>query len=158
MRSYAFTFCVSLFVAVLLTPLARRLAIRIGAVSAPRARDIHDRAIPRLGGLAIAAAFFAPLLALAILDTDVAATLKAYPRLSLGLSFGGIAIGALGVADDTLGVSARSKFAVQLCVACFAYAMGFRIQAVSIPFLGVWEMGVFALPITALWIVGVVNA
>ena len=49
MRSYAFTFCVSLFVAVLFTPLARRLAIRIGAVTAPRARDIHDRAIPRLG-------------------------------------------------------------------------------------------------------------
>jgi UDP-GlcNAc:undecaprenyl-phosphate GlcNAc-1-phosphate transferase len=158
MRSYAFTFCVSLFVAVLCTPLARRLAIRIGAVSTPRARDIHERAIPRLGGVAIAAAFFAPLLALAILDTDVAATLKAYPRLSLGLGFGGVAIGALGVADDTLGVGARSKFAVQLCVACFAYAMGFRIQAVSIPFLGVWEMGVFALPITALWIVGVVNA
>jgi UDP-GlcNAc:undecaprenyl-phosphate GlcNAc-1-phosphate transferase len=148
MRSYAFTFCVSLFVAVLLTPLARRLAIRIGAVSTPRARDIHDRAVPRLGGVAIAAAFFAPLLALAILDTDVAATLKANPRLSL----------ALGAADDTLGLGARSKFAVQLCVACFAYAMGFRIQAVSIPFLGVWEMGVFALPITALWIVGVVNA
>lgn len=158
MRSYAFTFCVSLFVAVLLTPLARRLAIRIGAVGTPRARDIHERATPRLGGVAIAAAFFAPLLALAILDTEVAATLRAYPRLALGLLFGGIGIGALGLADDTVGVRAGLKFAVQLCIACFAYAMGFRIQAVSIPLLGVWEMGVFALPITVLWIVGIVNA
>lgn len=158
MRSYAFTFCVSLFMAVVLTPLARRLALRIGAISTPRARDIHERAVPRLGGAAIAVAFFTPLLALAILDTDVAATLKANPLLSLGLLVGGVALGALGAADDTVGVSAKAKLAVQLCVACFAYGMGFRIEAVSIPFLGVWEMGVFALPVTALWIVGVVNA
>jgi UDP-GlcNAc:undecaprenyl-phosphate GlcNAc-1-phosphate transferase len=158
MRSYAFTFCVSLFVAVLFTPFVRWLAIRVGAVSAPRARDIHERAVPRLGGIAIAAAFFAPLFALSVIDTSVAATLRAQPLLALGLLVGGVALGALGVADDTIGLRARSKFAVQLCVAVFAYAMGFRIEAVSIPIFGVWEMGVFALPITALWIVGVVNA
>jgi UDP-GlcNAc:undecaprenyl-phosphate GlcNAc-1-phosphate transferase len=158
MRSYAFTFCVSLFVAVLLTPLVRWLALRVGAVSTPRARDIHERAVPRLGGVAIAAAFFAPLFALEVIDTSVAATLRAQPRLALGLLVGGVAVGALGVADDTIGLRAQSKFALQSCVAFFAYAMGFRIEAISIPFLGVWEMGVFALPITALWIVGVVNA
>jgi UDP-GlcNAc:undecaprenyl-phosphate GlcNAc-1-phosphate transferase len=158
MRSYAFTFCVALFVAVLLTPLVRWLAIRAGAVSTPRARDMHSRAVPRLGGVAIAAAFFAPLLALMVIDTSVAATLRAQPRLWFGLLAGGAALGALGVADDTIGVRARTKFTIQLCVAFFAYAMGFRIEAVSVPLLGVWEMGVFALPVTALWIVGVVNA
>ena len=158
MRSYAFTFCVSLFAAVLLTPLVRWLAIRVGAVSAPRARDVHERAVPRLGGVAIAGAFFAPLLGLAIIDTSVASTLKAQPQLALGLLVGGVGLGALGVADDTIGVRARTKLAVQLCAAVFAYAMGFRIEAVSIPLLGVWEMGIFALPVTALWIVGVVNA
>ena len=40
MRSYAFTFCVSLLSAILVTPLVRWLAIRVGAVSRPRARDI----------------------------------------------------------------------------------------------------------------------
>ena len=158
MHSYAFTFCVSLFMALLLTPLVGRLAIKAGAVSAPRARDIHERAVPRLGGVAIAAAFFAPLLALSIIDTSVAQLLQKQPSLSIGLALGGAALGALGVADDTVGVRARTKLAVQLVVACFAYAMGFRIEAVSVPFIGVWEMGVFALPITALWIVGVVNA
>jgi UDP-GlcNAc:undecaprenyl-phosphate GlcNAc-1-phosphate transferase len=158
MRSYAFTFCVSLFVAIFFTPFVRWLAIRVGAVSRPRARDMHDRAVPRLGGVAIAAAFFTPLLALSALDTSVALTLREQPRLALGLAAGGVVLGALGVADDTVGVRARNKFAVQLLVAFFAYAMGFRIEAISVPLLGVWEMGVFALPITTLWIVGVVNA
>jgi UDP-GlcNAc:undecaprenyl-phosphate GlcNAc-1-phosphate transferase len=67
-------------------------------------------------------------------------------------------MGGLGAADDTVGVRARNKLAVQLLVAVFAYAMGFRIEAISVPMFGVLEMGVFALPVTALWIVGVVNA
>jgi UDP-GlcNAc:undecaprenyl-phosphate/decaprenyl-phosphate GlcNAc-1-phosphate transferase len=158
MHSYAFTFCVSLLSALLLTPLVGRLAIRAGAVTTPRARDIHDRAVPRLGGVAIAAAFFAPLLGLGLIDTSVAQLLGKQPSLSIGLALGGAALGALGLADDTVGVRAHVKLGVQLVVACFAYWMGFRIEAVSIPFIGVWEMGAFALPITALWIVGVVNA
>jgi UDP-GlcNAc:undecaprenyl-phosphate GlcNAc-1-phosphate transferase len=158
MHSYAFTFCVSLLSALLLTPLVGRLAIRAGAVTTPRARDIHDRAVPRLGGVAIAAAFFASLLALGVIDTSVAQLLWKQPSLSIGLALGGAALGALGLMDDTVGVRAHTKLGVQLVVACFAYWMGFRIEAVSIPFIGVWEMGIFALPITALWIVGVVNA
>jgi UDP-GlcNAc:undecaprenyl-phosphate/decaprenyl-phosphate GlcNAc-1-phosphate transferase len=108
--------------------------------------------------VAIAVAFFSPLLALSALGTSVAQTLREQPRLAIGLAVGGVALGALGVADDTIGVRARNKFAVQVLVAVFAYAMGFRIEAVSVPLLGVWEMGIFALPITTLWIVGVVNA
>lgn len=158
MHSYAFTFCVSLLSALLLTPLVGRLAIRLGAVTTPRARDIHDRAVPRLGGVAIAAAFFASLIALGLIDTSVAQLLQRQPSLSIGLALGGAALGALGLLDDTVGVRAHTKLGVQLVVACFAHGMGFRIEAVSIPFIGVWEMGIFALPITALWIVGVVNA
>src|SRR6187402_427801 len=102
MRNYAFTFGLALFVAVLLTPLVRWFALRIGAVSTPRARDIHQRAVPRLGGVAIAGAFFAPLLALGLIDSSVAEKLRAQPHLAIGLLVGGALMGALGVADDTV--------------------------------------------------------
>ncbi len=158
MRSYACTFVLALVVAVALTPLVRWFAIRVGAVSMPRARDIHQRAVPRLGGVAIAIAFFAPIFALSFIDSSVAETLRATPRLSFGLLAGGAILGGLGVADDTIGVRAQNKLAVQFLVAIFAYAMGFRIDAIAVPLFGVWEMGIFALPVTALWIVGIVNA
>src|SRR5262249_3320778 len=56
------------------------------------------------------------------------------------------------------GVRAMHKLFVQLAVAVIAFACGFRIEAVSLPLLGDLSMGIFALPVTALWIVGIVNA
>ena len=41
------------------TPLIRRLAIRIGAITPVRDRDVHDTPIPRLGGLAMLVGFLA---------------------------------------------------------------------------------------------------
>jgi len=158
MRSYVCAFALALFVASLLTPLVRWFALRIGAVALPRARDIHQRAVPRLGGIAIAAACFAPLVALHFIDSVVADEFKGHPGLALGLLVGGAVLGGLGVADDTHGVRARTKLLVQLLVALFAYAVGFRIEAVYVPFFGIWQMGVFALPATVLWIVGIINA
>jgi UDP-GlcNAc:undecaprenyl-phosphate/decaprenyl-phosphate GlcNAc-1-phosphate transferase len=158
MRSYVCIFALALFVSAILTPLVRWFAVRVGAVATPRARDSHSSAVPRLGGVAIAAACVAPLLVLPFIDSAVADKFRERPRLALGLLVGGVALVCLGVADDTRGLRARTKLAAQLAVAVFAYALGFRIEAVSVPLLGVCEMGVFALPVTALWIVGIINA
>ena len=35
------------------TPVAARLAARVGALDEPKERGLHDRPMPRLGGLAI---------------------------------------------------------------------------------------------------------
>jgi UDP-GlcNAc:undecaprenyl-phosphate/decaprenyl-phosphate GlcNAc-1-phosphate transferase len=158
MRSYVCIFALALLVAAILTPLVRWFCFRIGAVTTPRARDIHQCAVPRLGGVAIAAACFVPFLALQFIDSGVAHKFREHPRLALGLLVGGVVLGGLGVADDTRGVSARAKLLVQVVVAVFAYAVGFRIEAVYVPLFGVWQMGVFALPATVLWIVGIINA
>src|SRR5436189_4231400 len=37
------------------TPLVARFAVRVGAMDIPDARKVHDRPIPRLGGLAVVA-------------------------------------------------------------------------------------------------------
>jgi UDP-GlcNAc:undecaprenyl-phosphate GlcNAc-1-phosphate transferase len=158
MRSYVYTFALALLVAGMLTPLVRWFALRRGVVAQPRSRDIHQLAVPRLGGVAIAAACFAPLLALMFIDSVVADKFKEHPRLALGLLLGGAALGGLGVLDDTRGVNARTKLSAQVIVAVFAYAVGFRIEAVFVPGFGIWQMGVFALPATVLWIVGIINA
>ena len=48
---------VAFIAAILLTPLVKRLAFRLGAVDAPNYRKVHARIMPRLGGLAIYCAF-----------------------------------------------------------------------------------------------------
>ena len=93
MRSAAVSFVLSMLSAALLTPLIREQALRMGAVDhALSSRKIHGRPIPRLGGLAIAGAFYAPLLGLIVFQSSVGALFLAQQKLAIGLILGGTAI------------------------------------------------------------------
>lgn len=158
MRSFVAAFVVAMVVCAALTPLARLLAIRVGALSAPGGRHVHEQPTPRLGGLAICVAFFAPLIALFFVDSPVAAMFTSETRKAAGLFAGGVLMCGVGVVDDTRGLRARYKLIAQIAAAVIAYECGFQIQAVSLPLLGELSMGIFAAPVTVLWIVGLINA
>ncbi len=143
----------------ILTPAVRTLAHRWGALDhALSSRKIHGRPIPRLGGVAIVAAYFAPLLALYFVESDVGRRFWVDPARASGLIIGGLAIAALGVWDDVKGCNARQKFLVQFAVAGAMYAVGFRIDVLANPFGPPFPLGWLGLPFTMLWIAGVVNA
>ena len=158
MRSYLAAFVVATVLGALLTPLVRRLALALGAVAAPGGRHVHRLSIPRLGGIAIALAFSAPLVGLFFVDGVIASAFRELSRLVIGLLVGATAMCVVGVVDDTRGVRALYKLAAQVVCAAGAFAAGFRIEAIALPFGGELSMGVFALPVTVLWIVGVTNA
>ena len=158
MVSSIIAFLSALLVSVLLTPVVRRFAHELGVLDHPGERRVHVRAIPRLGGLAITAAFFAPLLALFALETEVARVFFTHPLRMLGLTVGGLLVCGIGVIDDVRGVRAWHKLWVQVAAACVAYLCGFRIDAVALPGLGHLPMGIFALPVTVLWITAIINA
>jgi UDP-GlcNAc:undecaprenyl-phosphate/decaprenyl-phosphate GlcNAc-1-phosphate transferase len=132
--------------------------LRLGAVSSPGGRNVHERSVPRLGGVAIAVAFTAPLSGLFIVDSAVATTFRDVGSQAVGLILGAIALCAVGFMDDTRGIRAPVKLAAQVAAACIAFACGLRIDAVYLPLLGDLEMGIFALPVTVAWIVGITNA
>lgn len=158
MRSYLAAFLVAMVVAAVLTPIVRVIGLRLGAVAQPGGRNVHRQSIPRLGGIAIALALFAPLVGLFVVDSTVALGFRQGARLLVGLAIGAIAMCVVGVIDDTRGLRAWYKLIAQVAAAVVAFAFGFRIDAVSLPFIGALSMGVFALPVTVLWIVGVTNA
>ncbi|MGZ5969594.1 MAG: glycosyltransferase family 4 protein, partial [Polyangiales bacterium] len=151
-------FLLATLASTLLIPVVRIVAFKVGAVSTPGGRHIHDRAIPRLGGVAIACGFCIGLGILAAHDMHVREILRDNASLTLGLLTGGAIMSTVGVIDDTRGLRAALKLAAQIAVAVGAYAAGFRITAVSLPFVGDLSMGIFALPVTTIWIVGIVNA
>jgi UDP-GlcNAc:undecaprenyl-phosphate/decaprenyl-phosphate GlcNAc-1-phosphate transferase len=158
MKSVVWALMIAIAVVATLTPLVRLLALRLGAVSPSGGRHVHERSIPRLGGIAMVVAFFAPLLILWRADAVIGAVLDQESLRLVGLFGGGLLMCAVGVIDDTRGLRALHKLCAQIAVALFAYRCGFSIHTVYVPFVGDLAMGVFAVPVTVLWIVGVVNA
>jgi UDP-GlcNAc:undecaprenyl-phosphate GlcNAc-1-phosphate transferase len=151
-------FVVALAVSLSLVPLARRLAFRVGAVSRPGGRNVNVQPMPRLGGVAIFFALWAPVLLLYVVDATVHAGIGAHANRLFAMLAGAASMLLIGVLDDVRGVRAMYKLVVQLAAAAVAYQGNFRIDVVSVPLVGNMEMGAFALPLTVLWIVGVVNA
>jgi UDP-GlcNAc:undecaprenyl-phosphate GlcNAc-1-phosphate transferase len=129
------------------TPVAAAVARRVGAVDEPKERGLHDRPIPRLGGLAILAG---ALLAGALF-------LPAGPE-TRGI-LGGAAVAALiGAVDDAKELPAAPKLAGQTLAAAIPVLSNVRVENVTIPFLGPLEFGpVLGGALTLLGIVAVMN-
>jgi UDP-GlcNAc:undecaprenyl-phosphate GlcNAc-1-phosphate transferase len=152
-------FAVSFLIALGLTPFVCRLAIRLGAIDRRTVTKIHAKDIPRLGGLAIACGFYAPVLALALRVNAYQDMIFAQPRRIAALFGGGLCILALGVYDDLRGARAWQKLMVQIPVAMFAWWAGIRIGITEDPTGHVLVLpGAISLVATVLWIVLVVNA
>ena len=112
-------------VSLLATPVAGRLAWRIGAIDHPRERGLHQFPTPRLGGIAI-------------LITVIAAGLVFLPldRQTQGILIGAAVIALVGAADDILEMSADFKIAGQTLAAVIPAASGVRVDTMTIPFVG----------------------
>lgn len=143
------TFLVALAASILVTPVAIRLAPKIGAVDIPLDnRRMHTKTMPRFGGLAIFAGS----------TTAMLIFLKFDPRV-VTIVMGGALIYILGVIDDIKHLSAKVKFLGQTFVALIMYVNGIRIEFLTNFFgEGNSQLGdVLCFIITMVWIVGITN-
>ena len=153
-------FAIAFGVAALVTPVVRRLAVRWNVVDRPDDfRKVHEGEIPRLGGVAVFAAFVAPVAVYLALGSGT--PLGEVPLGQCGLV--GLLLGAavalgLGVFDDVLDLRARWKLIFQAVAATVAYIGGYRITAISNPFGDPFVFGVLSYPITVLWFLACMNA
>jgi UDP-GlcNAc:undecaprenyl-phosphate GlcNAc-1-phosphate transferase len=159
MRTAAIAFVLSMFCGTFLTPLVRRLAHHFGVLDHARSsRKIHGQPIPRLGGIAIVIAFYVPLVGLFLFHGGVGTYFLAERKHVIGLFVGGLAIALLGLYDDLRGANATKKFIVQFLVAGLLYGLGFRFDVLANPFGEPITLGWLNLPLTLLWVAGVINA
>src|SRR6185295_14673932 len=159
MRTAGVAFLLSVICGGILTPIVRHLANRFGLFDHARSsRKIHGKPIPRLGGIAIVIAFYAPLVGLLLFQTGVGQLFFAEREHVIGLFAGGLSIAALGLYDDVRGANAWKKFIVQFAVAGLLYYLGFRIDVIANPLGSEIHLGWVSLPFTVFWIVGVINA
>ena len=125
MREYLLCLFAAAAVTYLVTPLARRLAIRWGAMAEVRDRDVHDEPTPRLGGLGMLAGLLAGLLLASQLPM-MSAVFDGSSEPKALLS-GVLVIVLLGIADDRWGLDAPTKFAGQALAAGVMAMQGIQI-------------------------------
>ncbi len=147
---------IGFIVAYLTTPLSIKVAYKLDIIDRPRDdRRVHNRPIPRFGGMGIFLGSMAALIIPAGLNSSI--------RIAM---LGGMMMYGIGVADDILDLKPMVKFAGQLITATFVYAMGIRIRFINVMILPAAQdskvllyfgAGI-AYVITVLWIVGITNA
>lgn len=145
-------FTVAFIVAFATTPLAEKLAYKIGAVDVPKdSRRMHKKPIPRLGGVAIFFGFLVAMICFAVLTPEY-----------LGMLTGASIIVALGILDDRKPIKAIVKFLVQIVAALIVAYFGVRIEIFTNPNLFSTEnylvLGNLSFPVTVIWIVAITNA
>ncbi|MBA2296323.1 MAG: undecaprenyl/decaprenyl-phosphate alpha-N-acetylglucosaminyl 1-phosphate transferase [Actinobacteria bacterium] len=131
----------------LLTPAVGGMARLLGVVDRPDERRLNKRPIPRLGGIAIFLGIVVPSLAFLELDGEMR-----------GVVLGAAVACVVGAIDDFRGLDPLPKLAGQVAAASIPCAFGTWIDHFTFPFLGVVDLpaGV-GMPLTVLWIVGVMN-
>ncbi len=135
MREYMLTLVVAATVTYLLTPVARRIALRWGAVTALRERDVHAVPTPRLGGMAMMAGFSAGIL-VATQMPFLGPRLAGSSRQTLALLAAAGLICLLGVADDRWELDALTKLAGQVLAAGVMVIGGVQMLYLPIGSLG----------------------
>jgi UDP-GlcNAc:undecaprenyl-phosphate GlcNAc-1-phosphate transferase len=148
-------FAAAFLLSLLLTPLVRALAMRLGALDQPGPRRIHERPTPTMGGLAIAGATLAAAWAAYLLPGPVA---RLGERPLVGLTLASLVIVVLGMVDDLRRLRPLVKLAAQIAAALVLVSFGYGVPELSTPFGGALRLGVLNVPLTVAWVVLVTNA
>lgn len=160
MNTFLAIFLIATITSLFVTPVVRRLCERFDLLDVPvDKRRLHGRALPHLGGIAIFLSSGLALSALPFVDNLLTQRLRTQSPEIFSLLIPGALVLLLGVYDDLFGANATVKFLALGTISALFFAMGGRIDALTIPLLGSVHLP-FALSfvITVLWLVGISNA
>ncbi len=127
-------------------PFVKRIAKHIGAIDIPNERKVHKNPIPRLVGLGIYAGFLLGYI------------LFGHPSLQMNsILIGSFIILITGICDDISPIKPLPKLLGQIAAACILVFYG-NIVLNDITVFGQYiEFGIFAYPITILFVVACTN-
>lgn len=134
-----------LFVAFIM-PAFKKLAFQINAVDVPRTRHIHNKVMPKLGGLGIFCGFLLGYMLFGEESSQMNSIL-----------IGSFIIIITGIIDDIAELKPLYKIIGQFLAACVITFYG-QILLTNLSFFGInIEFGILAYPITLIFILGCVN-
>lgn len=148
-NQYLQVFLTAFLLALIFTPVAIKIAPKIGAVDIPKDnRRMHTKAMPRFGGMAIYIGTIASMLIYLPLDSRL-----------MGVIAGGTLIFLVGIIDDLRNLPAKVKLICQILCAFILFQFSVRISFIGNPFgEGYYYFPwIVSLLVTVGWIVGITN-
>lgn len=149
----------SFIISYLMVPVSIKIAHKLGIIDNPDRdeRRVHKKPMPRVGGISMVVAMLVSVITIFVLSFFVKLDLD--NRL-IGYAIGAAVIAAMGFIDDLRTLRASYKFMFQLVAGAIIYVFGISIVGVKIPFIypNFIDFGIFAFPITLIWVLGVTNA
>jgi UDP-GlcNAc:undecaprenyl-phosphate GlcNAc-1-phosphate transferase len=138
----------------LFVPLVIKYCDQHNLYDMPGPRKIHSKPTPRLGGVALFAAYFFGLIPGFLLLPDL---WWANVKTLIGIFLGGVIIFGLGLVDDIKGVRPLVKLSWQVVACLVLVAFDIRLEAINIPFYRIVDFGLWGIPLTIIWLVAIIN-
>lgn len=133
-REYVLVALTAAALTFLLTGVARRFAMRVGAMAVPRARDVHAKPMPYMGGLAMYAGVLGGMY-LAHQLPVLRASFE-YSLDPIGVMIAGGLIVLIGALDDRFDLDAWTKLAGQITCAGVLVLFGVQWSTFWVPWGG----------------------
>ncbi|MDD5800761.1 MAG: MraY family glycosyltransferase [Coriobacteriales bacterium] len=156
-------FATSLVATLMLTPLARRIAWKVGAIDYPSARRVNTHPTPRMGGIAVFCGLIVGEL-VQVLGTNlwnwpVVLSPSSHGSVNFPYVFASFGIIFLtGLLDDKFQLKPLQKLVGQTVAACVAAAGGMSIDVIVNPATNdAINLGILAFPITVVYLVAYTN-
>lgn len=148
LKQVILSFIVAWIAGLILVPMVRKVALKLGLVDRPGGRKIHKNPVPRVGGIAL---FLAGIMgALPFLFEN---------RETMGILAAATFVFLIGLLDDMMDLPPRVKLAGQVLACLILVLFGVKIDFVTdfIAGKGLVALGLLTYPLTFLWVVGLTN-
>lgn len=138
----------SFAVALVITPLLRRMSIRFGLLDVPNDRSSHVVPTPRSGGVAILAGIVAASVAFHATQE----------RAMVVILAAAIFVATFSFIDDVKHIRPSLRFVLQILAAAVAvFVAGAKLSSLALPYRDV-PLGIVGAVLSIFWIAGVINA
>lgn len=159
--TYSLTFILALLIALIATPVSMKLAKKWGAIAYPGGRHVHSRPIPRLGGIALYAAFWLATVFIQVWDKSYALDSSSVIQI-WGLFIGSTLILLIGIWDDIREIRPAVKLLGQIAAAAVLLGFGFSMDPISLPIIqeinfASLGLGAIGYILMLFWVVSLVN-
>lgn len=157
-KEYLISFIVTFIGVLFSTPIIIRLARALHLVDVPDARKVHAVPTPRVGGLAIAASFFAVVLGIFLLDPFPHQVWLENILVMRPIMLGALGFLLVGLLDDIWTLRAQIKLLLLLGITVGVCWAGLRIETLDFGSWGKITLGIWGWPVTIFWILALTIA